>query len=205
MVKLVKESLNEDNEMDSVFGDDYKQHYTFGTTNPKYTPRKLSTGENAEDIKKIQAFAKEKGYEFGINKNKTPYISLTVYYPMIMSYDQLKWPAIVEEIRYTFTYTNWEDPISLRKVWYGMDSNDTVKNWYEMDPKNKGHYVQGYRIGYGKTKDEQLKAFLKYVDSNPDKLNSKSLKQNLMGRFPDIETALERVMLNMEKEKHKQK
>ena len=53
MVKLVKESLNEDNEMDSVFGDDYKQHYTFGTTNPKYTPRKLSTGENAEDIKKI--------------------------------------------------------------------------------------------------------------------------------------------------------
>lgn len=190
--KLVKESLN-------ASKGDYKD--TFDAENSKYTLRKLRPGENAEDIKKIEAFAKENGYEFGMNKNKTPYISLRVYYPMVLSYDQLRWAAIVKEIRYTFTYTNWETPISLRKVWYGLDSNDTVKNWYETDP----WYLQSFTAIQGwKTIEQQIEAFSKYVEDNPNKLNSKPLKQNLMGRFRDIETALKRVKLNIEKEKSKQ-
>ena len=77
----------------------------------------VEVGSNEE---KIKQFAEENGYEFGINKNKTPYISIPVHQELIQSYDQSHWPTLVLEINYTFTYTEQDFEISLRKIWYGQ-------------------------------------------------------------------------------------
>jgi hypothetical protein len=132
---------------------------------------------------KIKQFAEQNGYEFGINKNKTPYISIPTHQELIQSYDQLSWPTLVLEINYTFTYTDQDMEISLRKIWYGQEPVHT--DYWEIYP-NEAKFEK-FR--------EDLKTGI---------FPMKNLKQNLMGRFKTIEEALERAKLNIQKELRKQ-
>ena len=132
-------------------------------------------------IQRIKEFCDKNNYKMTINKNGTPGISIDVEYPMIKSYDQLQWPVLVKNIVYTITFTDQEQPISLRKVWYGYEPNSI-------------HY-------WGIYPDE--KKFQKMYKEMPVNYKIKNLKQSLMGRFNIIDEALERIQLSMKKELNK--
>ena len=180
MAKLVRESLNEAMQDEMNFDSNYDK---------KYEPRKLKPGENTEDIEKIKAFAKENGWEFGLNKNKTAFISMEVSYPMLLAYDQFMWPVIVEELNYTFTYTNWDTPISVRKVWYGEQGAEAGSG--------RDKFLM-YKSTSEKEVEKMYSRFAKFAKDN--NLPIKNLKQVLLGRFKTIEEALAKVKSNSAKE-----
>jgi hypothetical protein len=172
MKKLVAESLNEDKFYDKYYDNEF---HKIGRG------KNISSTQQEEDLKKIETFAKENNFKFGINKNQTPYVSIPINYKMIKSYDQLQWPTLVNEIRYTFTYTNWSAPISLRKIWYGYEPK-SIDYW--------GVYPNE-------------KKFKKMFKEMPSDFKIKNLKQSLMGRFNSVEDIFDRILSNIKKESQK--
>ena len=142
-----------------------------------------------DDVIEIKKFAKKNGWEYGMNKNNTPFISIEASYPMMLAYDQYAWPVIVKKINYTFTYTDQDNPISLRKIWYGYESPEggsgsnkfLISKWAEKEELQKN------QANFAKFAEKQ-------------NLPIKNLKQSLMGRFSNIENALNRIQQSVAKE-----
>ena len=133
-------------------------------------------------VELMKKFAEDNGFEFGFNKNKTPYISVPVNYFEFLRYYPRTWPVLVKKIHYTVTYveSGWENKHSLRKIWYG----------YESDPIDfDRHYFD---------KEQMMQAFQRQLKTQ--KLPMKNLKQNLMGRFSNGHDIIERIKLNVKKE-----
>jgi hypothetical protein len=183
MKKLVKESLD-----DEMLSND--------------------TDKNLQQIKK---FAEENDLDFGINKNGNPSVSMDVDYDMMESYEGKTWPSLVKNIRYTLTYVptdNWtqkerKNSISLRKTWIGIvDTRNAYKN--HPDPKK-----MGYNACFGFTNsrfmeyEERLLKLKDDLKSGEYKTKLTSIKQVLLGRFTDIDEALDRIKKNIIKEKNK--
>jgi hypothetical protein len=134
-------------------------------------------------VELMKKFAEDNGFEFGFNKNKTPYISVPVDYFDFLSYYPRTWPVLVKKIHYTVTYVeDWENKYSLRKIWYG----------YESSPYGFYKYYD---------KEKMLNAFQRQLKTQ--KFPLKNLKQNLMGRYSNGHDIIERIKLNVKKELRK--
>lgn len=163
-----------------------------------------------DNIAKIKDYAKKNNLNFGLNKNGTPYLSMDVYHKIVKSYDQHKWPALVIKIAYTFTYTDWDTPISLRKIWYGYEANTEMDlaiflKQIEILKKLTNEGIKHLR---GRTDEEieelALEAMKNLTPQQRKNLSKpKNLKQSLMGRYETIEEALAKVSLNYPKDKRK--
>jgi hypothetical protein len=128
----------------------------------------------------MQKFTEANGYKFGFNKNGTAYIAIPVDYEMMKSYDTLTWPTLVKEIRYTITYIPGRtDKFSLRKIWYGYESDATDYWGIYQDSKKFKKFRKDFKI---------------------NKFKIKNLKQSLMGRFSNGRSMLGRIELSIKKE-----
>ena len=126
----------------------------------------------------MRKFCEENGYEFGINQNHTPYVSIDVYYFSDLLY------ALVKNIKYTIIdYPNGK---SLSKIWYGVEPN----------PKDFGKdFYQKFRNINELSYEEKIAEFKKFKD-----LPTKRLNHNVIGTFSGIEGALKRIQINIKKE-----
>lgn len=137
----------------------------------------------------MQRYAEENNYKFDFNKNGTPYIEIPVNYEMIKSYDRLQWPTKVLKIRYTITLIeDRNDKYSLRKIWYG----------YESEPTSYWGFLQD--------SDKDRNMFKKFRrDLNKQTFSIKNLKQSLMGRFVKPNDIIDRIDISIKKEIKKKK
>jgi len=191
MVKLVRENISEK---------EWEGNPNLSYYERKYHARQdVHKGEREENIAKIKEFAEKNNFEFGLNKNGTPFVSIPISYKMIKSYDKLQWPTMVTSVNYTFTYTQWDTPISLRKVWYGYESNPSD---YWDGPWNKAFAKRG--ICTDKDREEyyemKFKKLEKDMKAAPEKFKIKNLKQALMGRFDSLDKAFKRILSSSQKE-----
>lgn len=144
--------------------------------------------EIKSDVAKIKQFAKENGFEYGVNKNGTHTISIPVNYGYFDGYDQFQTACYIQKVSYSFTYTNWDEPISLRKTMYGYRACRSIS-------KHQGNEFE----------TNLMRDFIRKIKAGICTNKVVNIKQNLMKRYKTIEEALHHAKLNSIKELKKHK
>ena len=133
-----------------------------------------------EEAKIIRAFAKEHKLILKEKKNQPATIHIPLDFFMFRVYNEkVKHPVLGKEITYTFTYTNWTLPISVKKNWEGWESK---KCFSEEANKN----------------EELLRSELAVEIPRAD-LQVKNVRQLHIGNYSNILMALAAVKTDIDK------
>jgi len=131
-----------------------------------------------EEAKIIRAFAKEHKLILKEKKNQPATIHIPTDFFMFRVYNErVKHPVLGKEITYTFTYTNWTLPISVKKNWNGWESK---------------------RMYNDAATEELLRAELA-VEIPREDLQIKNVRQLHIGNYSNILMALAAVKNDMDK------
>jgi hypothetical protein len=142
-------------------------------------------------LEKLKKF-KCDGCTVGVNKKGTPVIILKLDpgYLKLGKYDQAGWPNHVYSVEYTLTIIpDRDDHISVRKYWKGISGRT-------------GHFDHHYFELVSPGGEKIIEDF--YENSKNNK-KDQLIDAVLLGRFKTSSEALERIRLNIEKEKKRKR